>query len=74
MYVLLYVDQDSQPGFVQGSLDEINERLRTLWMNGDIGQDEWELSGKWELLGIKDGRLTPIRNCNFLYIPHFEVS
>lgn len=73
-YVLLYINTDKQPCYIQGSLDSINEQLRTLWLDGDIDRDDWRLYLPWELLGIEDDRLlTPLGNVKYTSIPHFEV-
>lgn len=72
-YVLLYVNTDKQPCYIQGSVEEINEQLRTLWLNGDIDRDDWRCCTPWEMLGIEDGRLTPMGNVDCATIPHFEV-
>ena len=73
MYVLLYVDSNNEPGYIQGTVEEINTRLRTLWMNGDIDRDEWEFRQPWQLLGIENGGLTPIERVECSYTPHFAV-
>ncbi len=73
MYVLLYVDSNNEPGYIQGTVEEINTRLRTLWMNGDIDRDEWEYRSPWQLLGIEDGGLTPIERVACSHTPYFEV-
>lgn len=72
-YVLLYIDTDKQPAFIQGSVEEINEQLRTLWIAGDIDRDDWDFCSPWELLGIEGDRLTPMGNVECTAIPHFEV-
>jgi len=73
MYVLLYVDSNNEPGYIQGTVEEINTRLRTLWMNGDIDRDEWEYRSPWQMLGIEDGALTPIERVECSHTPYFEV-
>jgi hypothetical protein len=73
MYVLLYVDSNNEPGYIQGTVEEINTRLRTLWMNGDIDRDEWEFRQPWQLLGIEDEGLTPIERVECSHTPYFEV-
>lgn len=73
MYVLLYVNIDKQPAYIQGTVDEINSRLRTLWVNGDIDRDDWEFCSPWELLGIESGSLTPIERVECSHTPYFEV-
>lgn len=73
MYVLLYVDRDMIPCFIQGSMTEINEKLRTRWINGDIDKYNWEEYHNWQLLGIEDGRLTPMNHVQVNTVPHFEV-
>lgn len=74
MYVLLYVDQDKQPCYIQGTMDQINDQLRTRWLNGDIDVDDWEYYCNWKLLGIEDGELTPIEHVECRNSPHFDVS
>lgn len=73
MYVLLYVDSNNEPGYIQGTVEEINTRLRTLWMNGDIDRDEWEFRQPWQMLGIESGGLTPIERVECSHTPYFEV-
>lgn len=73
MYVLLYVNQNKQPCYIQGSLEEINDNLRTLWLNGDLDEDDWEFYSNWQLLGIEDGALTPVIHVECHSMPHFEV-
>lgn len=73
MYVLLYVDSNNEPGYIQGTVEEINTRLRTLWMNGDIDRDEWDFRQPWQMLGIEDGALTPIESVECSHTPYFEV-
>ena len=73
MYVLLYVDKDMNPCYIQGSMAEINEKLRTRWINGDIDTEEWEWRANWQLLGIEDGRLTRLNHVQVNTVPHFEV-
>jgi len=72
-YVLLYVNTDMQPEFIQGTVEEINERLRTLWINGDIDRDDWEFRSPWQLLGVEGDQLTPMERVECNSIPHFEV-
>lgn len=74
MYVLMYVNQDKQPCFIQGSMAEINERLRTLWLNTEINQADWEFYHNYDLLAIEDGRLTSVGNWEQDTIPHFNVA
>lgn len=73
MYVLLYVDSDGMPCYIQGSMDTINETFRTRWVNGDIDKDEWEDGNNWQLLGVEDGLLTPMNHVAMATVPHFEV-
>jgi hypothetical protein len=73
MYMLLYVDSNKQPRYILGSIDEINDELQTLWMNGDIDRDDWEQYSNWELLGIESGSFTPMGNVECTSIPYFEV-
>lgn len=72
-YVLLYVNTDMQPCYIQGTVEEINNRLRTLWVNGDIDPDDWEQYQNWQLLGIEDDQLTPLERVECKTLPHFEV-
>lgn len=74
MYVLLYVNIDHQPCYIQGSIKEINNALHTIWTNGDIDADDWKMYDNWELLGIEDGALTPMSNVDCNTVPHFEVN
>lgn len=74
MYVLLYVNCDKQPCYIQGSIEEINDALRTRWMKGDIDGDYWEFFNNWQLLGIEDGQLTPINTFECGNVPYFEVN
>ena len=74
MYVLLYVNTDHQPCYIQGSIKEINDALRTIWTDGDIDEYEWEACDNWKLLGIEDGALTPMSNVDVNLVPHFEVN
>lgn len=72
-YVLLYVNTNKQPCYIQGSVEEINEQLRTRWINGDIDRDDWDFCSPWKLLGIEVRGLTPMSNVECTSIPHFEV-
>ena len=74
MYVLMYVNQDKQPCFIQGNMAEINERLRTLWLNDEIDQEDWEYYSNYNLLAIEDGQLTNVENWNQKILPHIEVA
>lgn len=71
-YVLLYVEEH-QPCYIQGTIEEINEKLRTLWVNQSIDRDDWDHYQNWQILGLEDGILTPIGNVSCEAIPHFEV-
>jgi hypothetical protein len=73
MYVLIFTDEYQNPRYIQGDLDEINEEFRALWEAGEIDHDEWELKEPWQLLGIEDGRLTPMGNVEVVRVPQFEV-
>lgn len=73
MYVLLYINAEHEPCFIQGTMAEINDKLRTRWINGDIDKDDWAYSDRWQLLGIEDGMLTPMGNVECTVTPHFEV-
>ena len=72
-YVLLYVNQYAKPCYIQGTVEQINAKLRSLWLNGDIDSDDWESRGSWEMLGIEDGELTPIVHVEVVNVPQFEV-
>lgn len=72
-YVLLYVNTDKQPCYIQGSVEEINEQLRAQWLDGNIDRDDWDFCSPWELLGIEGDRLTTLGNVECTTIPHFEV-
>ncbi len=74
-YVLLVVDADNKPRYLQGTLAEINAELRTLCANDEIDSDNWDFSSPWELLYIEDDRLTPtpVERVQCMSIPQFEV-
>ncbi len=74
MYILLYVNQDNQPCYIQGSMEHINETFRSIWTDGDVDREEWGYQEPWQLLGIEDGRLTPMSNVTGIIAPHFEVN
>ena len=73
-YVLLYVNQDRKPCYIQGTVEQINAKLRTLWLAGAINPDDWKYRGSWEMLGIENGELTPIEYAEVSNAPQFEVS
>jgi hypothetical protein len=73
MYVLLYVNTDSQPCYVQGTMAEINAHVHQAWINGDIDPDDWEFSSPFEMLCIEDGRLTPVNHWEMTRVPQFIV-
>ena len=73
MYVLLYIDQDNKPCYIQGTMQEINDTLRTRWVAGDIDKEDWAYYANWPLLGIEDGQLTPVNRVDVNMVPHFEV-
>lgn len=72
-YVLLYVNQDQKPCYIQGTVEQINNKLRTLWLNGDIDPDDWEFHGSWEMLRIENDELTPIEHVEVTNVPQFDV-
>ena len=74
MYVLLYKDKDNQPCYIQGSMEHINAAFRNIWTDGDVDREEWAYQEPWQLLGIEDGRLTPMSNVTGNVAPHFEVN
>lgn len=71
-YVLLVVDIDNKPCYLQGTIAEINVELRTLWAKDEIDRDNWDFSS-WELLSIEDDRLTPVERVQCISIPQFDV-
>ena len=72
-YVLMYLEEQ-QPCFIQGTMEEINERVRTLWVNQSIDRDDWEFYSNWALLSLEDGVLTPVSNVECNTVPYFEVN
>lgn len=74
MYVLLYINQDNQPCYIQGSMEHINAAFRNIWTDGDVDREEWAYQEPWQLLVIEDGRLTPMSNVTGNIAPHFEVN
>jgi hypothetical protein len=73
MYVLLFVDATNQPRYLQGTVAEINRQLRVIWRDNEIDPDEWEYRQNWLMLGVEDGRLTPMGNAECNHVPQFEV-
>lgn len=73
-YVLLYTDQYRKPCYIQGTVEQLNDKLRTLWANGEIDHDAWKYNGAWEMLGIENGELTPLANVEMIEVPQFEVD
>lgn len=74
MYVLLYVNQDNEPCYIQGSMEYINAAFRNIWAGGGVDREEWAYQEPWQLLGIEDGELTPMANVTGIIAPHFEVA
>ena len=74
MYVLLYINQDNQPCYIQGSMEHINATFRNIWTDGDVDMEEWAYQEPWQLLGIEDGLLTPMASVTSNMVPHFEVN
>lgn len=72
-YVLLYIDSDNHPDYIQGTIEQINEQVQTLWINGEIDREDWEQCDRWQLLGIEDGLLTPMNRVECTRIPYLEV-
>lgn len=62
-YVLLFVGNTNEPRYLQGTLSEINRELRKAW----------EYYQNWILLGVEDGRLTPVERCVMNMVPQIEV-
>ena len=73
MYVLLYVNTDSQPCYVQGTMEEINAHVRSQCGLGYIDREDWEFSAPFDLLCIEDGALTPVNSWEMTNIPQFIV-
>ena len=74
MYVLLYVNTDSQPCYVQGTLEEINAHVHKAWVAGDIDREDWDFSAPFDLLCIEDGALTTVNHWEMTNIPQFMVN
>lgn len=72
-YVLIYVDSENMPQYLQGSIDEINAKVHTLWANGDLDRDDWEFREPWHLFGIEGDQLIEMEQATCTKIPHFEV-
>ncbi len=73
MYVLLFVDNTNQPRYLQGTLRDINRELRKAWEGDEIDHDDWEYNQNWTLLGVEDGRLTPVEQSVMNMVPQVEV-
>jgi hypothetical protein len=73
MYVLLFVDNTNQPRYIQGTLRDINRELRKCWEGNEIDHDYWEYHQSWTLLGVEDGRLTPVEQSVMNMVPQVEV-
>lgn len=74
MYVLLYVNTDSQPCYVQGTIEEINAHVRSQCGLGYIDREEWEFSSHFDLLCIEDGALTTVNSWEMTNSPQFMVN
>ena len=74
MYVLLYVNTDSQPCYVQGTMEEINAHQRSQCGLGYIDREDWAFSTPFDLLCIEDGALTPVNSWEITSIPQFMVN
>jgi len=74
MYVLLYVNADGHPDYIQGaSVEEINAQVALDSKHGYL-EDMFDERGKdWQLLGIEDNRLTPLANVEMYTVPQFNV-
>jgi hypothetical protein len=55
-------------------MEHINAAFRSIWTDGDVDREEWVYQEPWQLLGIEDGRLTPMSNVTSNMTPHFEVA
>ena len=73
-YVLIYINGESQPAYIQGTLEHINKKIQQLWLDGDIDRDDWEFSSPFELLCIEDGVLTRVNSWEMTPIPQFVVN
>ena len=74
MYVLLFVDENKQPRYLQGTLAEINKRLAEMWEANEIDTDDWEYYSNYDLLAIEDGALTKVNRWELMNIPQFVVD
>ncbi len=74
MYVLLFVDENKQPRYLQGTIAEINTRLAELWEADEIDRDDWDFYSNFQLLAIEDGQLTPVEGWEAMNIPQFTLG
>ncbi len=73
-YVLLYVNEDNEPQYIQGTVEHINARFREVWESGAINPDDFDYRGNYQLLGLEDGILTPMVNVACSMSPQFTVN
>jgi hypothetical protein len=73
-YVLLFVSNDHQPMFLQGSIEEINTQLRELWADDAIDRDDWEFYSSYNLLCIEDNKLETVNSWESVTVPQFVVD
>jgi hypothetical protein len=73
-YVLLFVDNDKQPRYLQGTLAEINKRLAELWEANEIDTEDWEYYSNYDLLYIEDGQLQKASSWEAMTVPQFTVT
>lgn len=73
-FVLLFVDQNKQPRFIQGTVDQINAELRELWQDNEIDRDDWGFYGNWKLLGIESDQIAEIESIECVLTPQFVVN
>jgi len=75
MYVLLYINADGRPEYIQGaSIDEINAQVALDSKEGYLENMFDSLGKDWQLVGIEDNRLTPIANVEMYSVPQFAVA
>ena len=72
-YVLIYTDSENHPEYIQGSIEKINDELKTRCLSGEIEHADWDYYQKWKLLAIEDGRLTPVNTVECHITPYLEV-
>lgn len=71
-YVLIFVDADNRPQYLQGTITAINTELKKLWENGDIDREDWDFNQPWDLLVVRGGMLVEVENAAMGGIPQLE--